>query len=583
MTGRWLVAALLSVAAVGCGHRTAGKRVIVLGVDGMDPAFVERHWAELPNLRKLRDSGGLARLATTTPPQSPVAWSTFITGLDAEQHGIFDFVRRDPATGQPVSSFAETLEPRFRLPLGPYVLPLSKARVRLLRRGRAFWELLAEHGVPVTVMRMPVNYPPVEQGEALAGMGTPDLEGTFGTFTYYTDDPLESPGEVPGGRIVAVAMEGHRVVLLVDGPPHPLRRDGRRLRVDVLADIDPAADAIRCRVGDDEYILRRGEWSPWIRVRFDFGLGGIRGMFRLYARELGPALRIYRTAVNVDPSDAALPVSWPAGFSRELAERVGPFSTLGIREDTAAVRQGVLARDEYLAQSRLIFAEDEALLRDCLARFHDGFLFFYFSEIDQNSHLLWGRFEDELLRTYQAVDRAVGLVREQAPDATVIVMSDHGFAAFDKSVNLNTWLRQEGFAGRAMAMGLNALYVKPDAVQELARKLREFRDPETGGHVVEDVTVNRFAPEITVGYAPGYRASWETGLGETPVGSILRTNQDAWIGDHCIAAGEVPGVLLGTRKPLAGDAQLKDLSVSILRLFGITPAAEMKGRALYEE
>src|SRR5436190_21930002 len=69
--------------------------LIVLGVDAMDPNFVERHWNSLPNLARLRDQGYFGRLGTTTPPQSPVAWSTFITGLEPGEHGIFDFVHRD--------------------------------------------------------------------------------------------------------------------------------------------------------------------------------------------------------------------------------------------------------------------------------------------------------------------------------------------------------------------------------------------------------------------------------------------------------------------------------------------------------
>ena len=121
----------------------------------------------------------------------------------------------------------ETLDPAYRLTLGPYVLPLSKARVDPSATGRAFWEILAEHGIPATMIRMPTNYPPVEAGQALAGMGTPDLEGTFGTFTYYTDDPLETSRAVSGGRIVAVEAKEHRVILPIEGPPNTLRRDRR--------------------------------------------------------------------------------------------------------------------------------------------------------------------------------------------------------------------------------------------------------------------------------------------------------------------------------------------------------------------
>ena len=620
-----LAAALLPVLFSACSHH--GKSVIVLGVDGMDPSFVERHWSALPNLRRLRDLGGLTRLATTTPPQSPVAWATFITGTDPAQHGLFDFVHRDPSTLQPISSMAETIEPAHQLAIGPYLLPLSKARVRSFRSGRTFWEILAQHGVPVTMIRMPTNYPPIQRaGRALAGMGTPDLEGTFGTFTWYTDDPNEPGGAVPGGRIVPVQAIGHRVVLPIDGPANSLRRDHRPVRLQMVADIDPDAPAARFQIGEQEFILKRGEWSPWIRVRFPLlgRLAGVEGMFRLYARELHPGIRIYRSPLNVDPADPALPVSAPESYGRELARRIGPFYTQGIEEDTAALRQGVLDLPEYLEQSRLVAEEHTTMLRDSLDRFREGLLFFYFSTIDRDSHMLWGKHETELLRTYQAVDADIGRVLRRAGDvaATVIVMSDHGFAAFNRGVNLNTWLWREGFLAldhpttpardepfasidwkrtRAYAMGLNALYlnlagreqhgiVAPGAerdrlLQELARRLREFRDPETGQFPIADVqavgkSASVFAPDLIVGYAPGYRASWETALGDVPAG-LIRINTDAWIGDHCIAAAAVPGVLIGNRRPRVSDPQLKDLTVTILKEFGVAPDAAMSGRPVY--
>ena len=618
---------LLLCVLAGCGHasRAHGKAVIVLGVDGMDPGFVERHWNDLPNLRGLRDRGGLTRLATTTPPQSPVAWSTFITGTDPAQHGLFDFVHRDPATLEPISSMAEVIAPAHTFSIGPWVLPLSSARVRSFRNGRAFWEILSAAGIPVTVVRMPTNYPPVEgAGLAIAGMGTPDLEGTFGTFTFYTDDPFEKGGEVSGGRIVPVTMANHRVVLPVEGPANTLRRDHRATQLDLIADVDEDALAARFRVGDQVFVLKQGEWSPWIHVRFPL-LGDIAGasaMFRLYVQQLNPAIRIYRSPLNIDPADPALPVAAPASFGRELAGRTGSFYTQGIEEDTAALRQGVFDLPEYLAQSRIVSEEHTALLRDSLDRFRDGFLFFYFSEVDQNSHMLWGRHDEELLKTYQIVDKDIGMVLDRAGDATVMVMSDHGFAAFDRAVNLNTWLLREGFlaidhpraAGRddtlasidwkrtkAYAMGLNAMYLnlagrEPNGIvstgaerdatmSELTRKLLELRDPDTGQLAIADVTpigksTSRYAPDLIVGYAPDYRASWETALGAIPP-DVIRENADAWIGDHCISAAAVPGLLLGTRAPRLSDPQLKDLTVTILKEFGLQPDAAMTGRPVY--
>jgi predicted AlkP superfamily phosphohydrolase/phosphomutase len=612
----------------GACHRNSsgahGKRVIVLGVDAMDPNFVEKHWNELPNLSRLRQSGGLVRLGTTTPPQSPVAWASFITGMDPAEDGIFDFVHRDPATLQPLSSMAEVIEPAHHLRIGPYELPLSKARVRSFRRGRAFWEILAEHGIPVTIIRMPTNYPPVNEGQALAGMGVPDLQGTFGTFTYYTDDPLQQPGDVSGGRILSVTVNGGRALLPIEGPPNTLRRDRRPPVLDLIADIDPEAPVMRCRIEEQQFIVQQGEWSPWIQVRFPLirGLASVAGMFRLYARELHPGFRVYRSPLNIDPSDPALPISAPVSFSRDLAGRIGPFYTQGIEEDTSALRNGALDLPEYLNQSELIVQEHAAMLSDALDHFRDGLLFFYFSEIDQNSHVLWGKHEEDLLKTYQAMDRDIGAVLDRAPSSTIIVMSDHGFAAFDWAVNLNTWLLREGFFSlddprnvgsgemfahvdwqktKAYAMGLNALYinlagrekngtVQPGAerdsvIANLVRQLREFRDTGNGKPVIDDVTRieaagDRFAPDLVVGYARGYRASWETALGSIPQ-NVLVENRDAWIADHCIAAKDVPGVLLGTRKPRVTDPFLKDLTVTILNEFGVRPDPGMSGRPVY--
>jgi hypothetical protein len=357
------------------------------------------------------------------------------------------------------------------------------------------------------------------------------------------------------------------------------------------------------RIGDQQFILRQGEWSPWIRVRFDLlpGVSRMAGMFRLYARELSPSIRIYLSPLNIDPADPALPVSAPADFARQVSRRIGPYYTQGIPEDTSALRQGALTLDDFLAQSRLIGADDQALLEDTLANFHEGFLFFYFSEIDQDSHMLWGKHNAHLLETYQYVDRQVGRVLAQAAGATVIVMSDHGFAAFDRSVNLNTWLAGEGLQHKAYALGLNALYinlagrekngiVQPGAerdqlARDLIDRLREFRDPATGQRVIENVSrvgpsSSPFAPDLIVGYAPGYRASWETALGESPSG-IVEPNTDAWIGDHCIAAEAVPGVLLSGRPPRVAAPRLKDLTVTILKEFNIAPDRAMSGAPVY--
>jgi len=595
-------AILLAVLTAACHSNSTDKSVIVLGVDGMDPNFVAAHWNELPNLTRLRNQGGLTKLATTTPPQSPVAWSTFITGTDPAQHGLFDFVHRAPVTLAPISSMAEVTAPAHTLNIGPWQLPLSSARVRSFRQGRAFWQILADAGIPVTVVRMPTNYPPVEKaGFAIAGMGTPDLEGTFGTFTFYTDDPSAQPTDVSGGRVVPITATHNRIALPIEGPPNTLRRDHAKTELALTADIDEQAEAAIFHIAGQQFILKQGEWSPWIHVQFPLipHLADAAGMFRLYIQQLTPAIHIYRSPLNIDPADPALPIAAPPSYGKELATRVNDFYTQGIEEDTSALRQGVFDLPEYLRQSQIVSDEHTALLHDTLDHFHGGFLFFYFSEVDQNSHVLWGHHDAELLKTYQLIDKNIGTVLDREPNATVIVMSDHGFAAFDYAVNLNTWLEQEGFLTlkqnvnptfadidwkktKAYAMGLNALYLNhknSDAnLAEITERLKNFRPAIAS--VTRMTSNSPYAPDLIVGYAPGYRASWETALGAIPP-DIIHANNDAWIADHCIDAASVPGVLIGTQKPRITDPAIKDVTVTILKEFDLQPDPAMNGRALY--
>jgi hypothetical protein len=582
-----LLLAPLFLAACGRGPC---KKVIVIGVDGMDPGFVERHWADLPNLAGLRYRGSYSHLETTDPPQSPVAWSTFITGLDPGEHGIFDFVQRDPVTLEPYLSTDKTVEPRFRLPLGPYELPLSRSRVVSLRKGRAFWEYLSDKGIPVTIVRIPANYPPSKAGHELAGMGTPDLRGTQGTFTYFTDDPAETSRDVSGGMIQKVSLTGARAELNIEGPPDTLRRDHAYASAPLIADVDPERPYVRLQIGTKLAILREGEWSEWLAADFSLvpHVASVRGMFRVFAKQLHPRFEVYVSPINIDPDSPALPISTPASYAREVRASIGAWTTLGIGEDTSALRQGVFDLPEFLIQSRLVLDDERRLLDDSLRRFTGGLLFFYFSAIDQNSHVLWGKHEAELLSIYRAVDESIGEVVRREPGAELMVMSDHGFAAFDRAFNLNTFLASRGFRAKAYAIGLNGLYLRDKHVgAEISRELLDFRDPVNGRQVIESVTKTNpsaenksIAPDLIVGYGRGYRASWETALGEAPSG-VLEDNNDAWIADHCIDPRDVPAVLFTTAKRQAGEPMLKDLPVSLLAEFGMARPAQMTGRRVF--
>jgi predicted AlkP superfamily phosphohydrolase/phosphomutase len=606
----------------GCGvhhSRANGKQVIVIGVDGMDPGFVERHWADLPNLAHMRQRGSFTRLATTTPPQSPTAWSTFITGLDPADHGIFDFVHRDPATMQPFLSMTETTDARFQIPLGPWRLPLSRSQVVSLRKGKAFWQSLSAHGIPATIVHMPVNYPPVESGEGLAGMGTPDLQGTEGTFSYYTDDPGDLPRAVSGGMIARAQVIDGRAVLQLEGPPNTLRRDHRASSAELIVDVDPNQHLARLALGDSIAIVREGEWSGWLAADFPLlpHLVSVRGMVRVFAKQLHPRFEVYVSPVNIDPASADLPISTPRSFSREISHQAGRFYTLGIPEDTSAMRQGVFDLPQFLSQSHLVLEDEKELLDYSLEHFHEGLLFFYFSSVDQNSHILWGQHDAELLNVYRAVDASIGEVLRRKPSAEVMVMSDHGFASFDRAVDLNSWLYHEGLLAlnkppaeidwartRVYALGLNGLYLNLAGrerqglvqtgqesralIERVQAGLLALRDPANGRAPIKTVTATnvsganaRVAPDLIVGYSPGYRAAWETGVGGL-ARATFEDNTDPWIADHCINAADVPGVLFTTRRIQPASPSIRDLPVSLLALFGIAPEPGMAGHSVYQ-
>jgi predicted AlkP superfamily phosphohydrolase/phosphomutase len=292
--------------------------------------------------------------------------------------------------------------------------------------------------------------------------------------------------------------------------------------------------------------------------------------------------------VNVDPDKPALPISTPGSYAREVAVSMGRWSTLGIPEDTSALRQGVFDLPEFLSQSRLVLDDERRLLNDSLRRFTGGLLFFYFSSVDQNSHVLWGKHDAELLDVYRAVDQSIGEVMRRQPAAELMVMSDHGFAAFNRAVNLNTWLVSRGLRSKAYALGLNGLYLLDKRVgQEVRQQLLDLRDPANGNRMIASVTEtnpspeNRsIAPDLIVGYSAGYRASWQTALGEAPEG-LVSDNDDAWIADHCIDPREVPAVLFSTRTIRASAPRLKDLPVSLLELYGVARPAQMTGRSVF--
>lgn len=604
-----------------------------MGVDGMDPRFVRAHWDDLPNFKALAEQGSFVELGTTIPPQSPVAWSTVITGLDPAGHGVYDFVHRKADDKSPFSSMAEVEEAEWTLEIGDYELPLSGGGTNPLREGDAFWSALAEKKVPVTMVRMPTDFPPLDHADhALSGMGTPDMLGSFGTFTYFTDDPSETRHSVSGGRIVTVKRNGGRVQTAIEGPPNTFRKDREPVAVDITIDIDPERPVARIMVGDQPIVLQEGDWSEWVPLSFELvpWMASASGIVRFYLKETHPTLKLYVSPINIDPMNPELPVSHPNEWAGELAESVGRFYTQGMAEETKALSAHIITRPEFVQQAGLVIEEEVELFRHVRAQHDAGFLFYYFSTVDQAGHMLWGDHEEAYTHFYRRVDDALGeAMEEMGDDTTLLVISDHGFARFDREVHLNSFLADEGYlvlyddAQRsefpgfqgvdwsqttAYALGLNGLYlnlqgreatgiVEPgdeanEILAEIEEKLLALRDIESDGEQVVDRVYRphkdfegdnlEYAPDFIVGFAPPYRMSPETGLGAIP-DVVIEDNDDEWIGDHCMNHDKVSGVLFSNKKVTAENPRLHDVPVTVLEAYGLPKGAGMVGKSFLSD
>jgi predicted AlkP superfamily phosphohydrolase/phosphomutase len=631
-----LLSCLLLLGAAACAPDAPVKKVLILGFDGLDPQITRRLIAEgkLPTFARLEAEGGFRELATSTPAESPVAWSNFITGLNPGGHGIYDFIHRDPTTMVPYLSSTTTEEPGWNLGLGKWRFPLWPGGIRLNRSGRAFWEILDEHGVPSTIIRVPANYPPTgSSAQQLSGMGTPDLDGTYGTFSLYSDEPEGSRGEIGGGTVFYVKVVEDRVEGRLPGPPNTFKKDQARVWVPFEVFVDPTHPVAKIAIQGQQIVLKTGEWSDWTRVSFQLLplLASADGMVRFYLKQVRPDFLLYVSPVNVDPTRPVLPISNPARFSRGLAERVGLFSTLGIPEDTKAVSAGILTEAEFLEQSQLLHAEETRLLDDQLKHFTSGVLFFYSGRADQLQHMFWRPMEESsespsgrvIEQVYRDMDGLLNRALAKAGPATlVIAMSDHGFTGFHRAFSLNNWLADNGYAARcdspdasylagfdwsrtrAYGLGFAGLYlnsqgrerngtVTPRArdalLDELASRLVRVRDPDTGAQVITRVlrgdriysgTEKDKSPDLVICYNRGYRASWESVVGlfsETQ----LADNRDPWSGDHLMDPDLVPGVLFANRRITADRPSLLDLAPTLLAEFGVPKAPEMTGQPVF--
>ena len=150
-----------------------GEKVLLIGIDGAPPDIIFK-WAEeglLPNIASLMARGAYGRLISTIPPMTCPAWTSSITGVDIDKHGIYDFF--------------------LHLDMRRKKLFFANSRAR---RIRALWNMLSRAGLSTVSLNMPVTYPPEKiKGAMISGLLTPSTKSDF-TYPRSLKDELLDMG-----------------------------------------------------------------------------------------------------------------------------------------------------------------------------------------------------------------------------------------------------------------------------------------------------------------------------------------------------------------------------------------------------
>lgn len=604
------------------------KKVVILGFDGTEHTLLDQWVAEgkLPNIAKLIDTGSYSTLATTTPAQSPVAWSSFATGTNPGKHDVMDFIVRDPKTYAPSIGMATVKEKTF-----------GKPEITSKQQGQTFWDILSQNGIESKIVKVPITFPAKPlNGEILSGLGTPDAMGTIGTFSYYTTADTDYKDNDQAYNLYNLANNDN-LSTVIQGP----KKYTEKL---VLKRLD---DSVDITVGGKTINLKVDQWSDYVSVNFNL-LGPFlteHGIAKFYLESSKPDLKLYLSPVSFDPDKPFYNISYPTDYAKTLTKENGLYKTLGWSIDTWALKEERISEDVFLQDLNNTFDEEIKIMKSEIAKGNWNVYVQVFQATDFVQHMFWRytdpgspRYEDNpkyraaILSVYEKMDTVIGDAQKLLPaDTTFIVMSDHGFSPYNNSVDLNAWLVDNGYMTlkdptkrgdwlknvyknedfwdnvdwsktKAYALGLGSLYINlegregqgivtdaeyPGLRNEIQSKLLELKDSNTNVissvYKREDVMHGANlgdAADLIIGFAKGYRVSWQTTFGAVPK-QVIFPNDNKWSGDHCSVDPKlIPGIFISNTKFGTEGKSILDIAPTVLSLFGISTPANMDGKAL---
>lgn len=636
---------LLSACSASDQSDAAEGRVIILGFDGVDPGIVTEMMdaGELPNLSKLRDQGSFSKLGSSNPPQSPTAWSSFATSKHAGNHGIYDFVIRNPRNYFPGVGFG-SVESATLNPDGSYKSP---PRFKNIRKGRTFWKVASNEGVRAKVLSVPFAFPAdtLEEGCMISGLGVPDLRGMTSIFLLMSDGYTKRT-QISGGYKVPLVFEGDMAEVEIEGAKIPQKRPTQYSKVSISIEADREAKRVTIVLPDKTIELDEGTWSPWIEWTFDVSAKEkAHAISRFHVLEAGEQVRLYMTCLQFDPRDQYIPMTSPPSYGQELFDRYGFFKTIGWIYDTHALRQGGLTEELFLDDVGKTMGWRETLTLDEIDAGKFELLISAWTGTDRVGHLFWHHRDEKhpmyteegnaeygqaVEDTYRRMDATVGKVMDRLQeDDLLMVMSDHGFHSFRKGFNVNTWLIRNGYLSvtgqtdaataynstpylqgydwsrtQAYSIGLGSVFLNikgregkgtvapsqvEDLIAEIRGKLLDVVDPDTGDKIFTEIYTRDFysgsatknAPDLQLGYAEGYQATKPSASGAAQK-EIFTVNDDKWSGEH--AASDIAttsGVFFSNRPQKKDNPHLVDIGVTALEYLGKPVPSDFEGENIF--
>lgn len=380
------------------------RKLVVIGIDGASWDYLTPYLDDgsLPQLARVRSEGTVATLRSVECYFTPPAWTTLFTGMLPAHHGVYSFGRWNPER----RDFDEVSAADVQAP------PL--------------WELVSRAGLRVASIGVPVTYPaaPVA-GVQVSGLMTPKRHGPPLVLTRVERPPVAPEPPLPSfAPLLSAAFEDPLNVFrlrFADGVD-----DGRtsydRVQLEVLkkGTGPPSARSL------GRYEFPVGRYSPWLHVRVPALMGHADAWTRIRLELGSDGVVSYQLAPTFERIAHAY--TWPRELAGELEQRFGyylpheflPLELLpAITADAAGHARWFLAREPW-----------------------DVFLY-VFGQSD-NAHHLVG-FAPEVLPVYREIDAFVGDVLAQADEDTLVVLvSDHGFGAFDFAVDPNQLLGRRG-------------------------------------------------------------------------------------------------------------------------------------------